>query len=1133
MMRTLAILSATLSAFLTVVASAQSLPTTAQLAQHPSSPDIEVKAPPSVLILNSYHRGYDWSDAEAAVIEDIFASRRPDARLFFESLDAKRIKWNEQRANTIAGALALKYHSMRFDLIIALDDNAYDFILRFRDGLFGQVPVVFCGVNYFDPARLQGIVGVTGVVQQIDFVGNIRLIKRILPGVSTIWAITDGSLTGKAYRAAFSGTGLPEGINVEFLNGEEIGWQDLLARLSALDKDSAVLKLIWLEDLTSGYIEPDIGYAAIARASSVPVFQVTESGLGQGLAGGLLVTGHSQGRQAAGMALDILAGADPATMPVVTEPECEVRIDWNALAERWGVTNSDYERARRADAEQTTPTVRLEKPNYRICLANDPLFSRYDLLTREFSGMTVELLNLVAAKAGLTFTYVYSEPSKTVSNLRAGRCDAAMPEFTDRFDREMLDMSEVSLFADWGEIYVRSGQPISGLGELKGRSIAVVGDSAFYKPFREQVEAIGMPVNLFWVASYEAAIELLLDGGVDAALVGRFHPISLRKASKLVPTGIIIYPVAQRMVVERGSNADFLGVYDNILSGMIRDGDSDYHRVLGRHTFKPGEKWIPGWAWIVLVAFFVTLIFAVITRRRVWHKTRELREREEKLRVILDSIVDAVVAAGPDGRVIDLNPAATLLTGWDDKDAVGQCLAEVVDLVDQEQDQPITGWVESVLGGNLVQLSSDASPTLLSRRGGSFRIEICATPIRDEVGVVSGIAVVFRDVTESLRTEEIRRQSQKMEAIGQLAGGIAHDFNNVLGGVTGISEFLISRYREDPTIVKYCGFIVESGHRASVMIRRLLDFARMGKVESVAVSVNSVVGAAVELLKGSLPRDIEIVSELLASPDVIIGDGAQIENMVLNLGINARDAMPEGGHIEIRTAVCEPFESERRIGRFLLAPGLYLTISVGDSGIGIAPAVRDKIFEPFYTTKLSGMGTGLGLAAVIGIVEEHQGAVSVESKPDGGTIFTVYLPLSEAEVNVQTSEPEAIQTNYQGVVLVIDDEPIIRTMAQVLLTESGFDVITAVDGRDGLETYMKRRDEIDVVLLDFIMPVMDGMATLRELIAFDPDVRVVIASGFTNDHRKQTLLDAGAVDTVNKPFSQQEICTALINAISR
>jgi len=254
---------------------------------------------------------------------------------------------------------------------------------------------------------------------------------------------------------------------------------------------------------------------------------------------------------------------------------------------------------------------------------------------------------------------------------------------------------------------------------------------------------------------------------------------------------------------------------------------------------------------------------------------------------------------------------------------------------------------------------------------------------------------------------------------------------------------------------------------------------------------------------------------------------------VLNLGINARDAMPEGGHIEIRTAVCEPFESERRIGRFLLAPGLYLTISVGDSGIGIAPAVRDKIFEPFYTTKLSGMGTGLGLAAVMGIVEEHQGAVSVESKPDGGTIFTVYLPLSEAEVNVQTSEPEVLQTNYQGVVLVIDDEPIIRTMAQVLLTESGFDVITAVDGRDGLETYMKRRDEIDVVLLDFIMPVMDGMATLRELIAFDPEVRVVIASGFTNDHRKQTLLDAGAVDTVNKPFSQQEICTALINAISR
>ena len=1097
-----------------------------------SSLDVDRRQPsPAVLVINSYHIGYEWSDDIMVAIRDAFAATMPRANIYFEYLDSKRFPWDAERSRTWADELKRRYQGIRFDAIIVSDDIAYRFILQHHQSVFADVPVVFCGVNYFEPADIAGDPLITGVVQTVEFVGNVELIRKILPSVRRVYAIVDKSLTGEAYRQAIQAeAGQIPDVDIQILDGRDISFDDLLVALAHLENNSAALMLLFLEDKDGTYLPQHITYPRIAAASRVPVFQVTESGLGFGLGGGYIQTGRSQGRTAALMAMDILRDVPVASLPVEVRANPEQRIDWNALSKYWGVSRKDF-LSRTGAGQPAQLPARPTRIEYKVCLSNEPVISRYNSIAGWFSGLAVELLEIVARRAGWHFEYVYVEEAAMLQALNQGKCDLAMPSGGDELTHVKLDFTQQPLFSNWGAVYVREGSPVSGLRDLRNMSVALVSDSAFATHFIDQAQDLGLNPGLVWADTYNEALTMLVEGTVDAAVVSRLHPISTRFAYRIRPSDILIYPTGQRIATLKGSNGEFLEAFDAYIPTLKADPSSGYMDVLSRYTFKQKVAWVPAWIWLILGGFGIAIVFVVMLRGEVYRKTKELRDREENLTVMLDSIGDAVIATDAGMVITRINPVACRLTGWSEFEALGRRLPMVFNVVDPVTRSPMNDWIQPVMAGSSVNVGMDVAPQLLARTGAEMRVDQSASPIRDKDGKVVGAIVVFRDVTETIAREERRRQSQKMEAIGQLAGGIAHDFNNILGGVVGIAEFLASRYREDPTILKYCGHIVHSGRRASQMTRRLLDFARLGKAESVPLSVNAIVASAVEILKGSIVRNIEIVTDLRASPDVIVGDASQIENMILNLGINSRDALPNGGRIQIATRTVD-FGDAVVIGKFHLPAGRFVSVSVSDNGVGMTADVRSRIFEPFFTTKETGKGTGLGLAAVMGIVEEHQGAIDVRSDISQGTEFTVYFPLSGVQ---DTLEPELRSDevrNYRGVVLVIDDEPIIRTMAEVLLSESGFDVITASGGREGIDIYKQRADNIDVVLLDFIMPGMDGLATLKELKAFDSSVRVVIASGFTSEHRRQNFIDAGAVDAVGKPFSQQEICDVLARAAS-
>jgi len=420
-----------------------------------------------------------------------------------------------------------------------------------------------------------------------------------------------------------------------------------------------------------------------------------------------------------------------------------------------------------------------------------------------------------------------------------------------------------------------------------------------------------------------------------------------------------------------------------------------------------------------------------------------------------------------------------------------------------------------------LQPSMLPAETLLSLRDGSTRfIADSAAPIRSTHNEIIGVVLVFRDVTEEREIQTQLQHSQRMDAIGQLAGGVAHDFNNMLTGMGGAVELLEMTLGDNHPGQKFIRLIKNATERAAGLTRKLLDFSRRGKRLSTPVNVHTIIEDVIAILERSIDKRIVIRTELQAEQVMVIGDPSQLQSGILNICINARDAMPDGGEIYILTKNLELTEQET--AEFQTSERFFIQISIQDTGTGIPPEVQPYIFEPFYTTKEVGKGTGLGLAAVYGMVKEHYGDVRVYSEGGMGTVFHLYLPVS-VETSVWPQEQSKPVIHGSGTILIVDDEDIIRTTASLFLENLGYTVILAKNGQEGVETYRNHQNEIDLVILDMIMPVMDGKEAFDRMTTINPEVKVIISSGYAKEMHLLQKLPKKPIDFLSKPFNHFEL----------
>jgi len=422
--------------------------------------------------------------------------------------------------------------------------------------------------------------------------------------------------------------------------------------------------------------------------------------------------------------------------------------------------------------------------------------------------------------------------------------------------------------------------------------------------------------------------------------------------------------------------------------------------------------------------------------------------------------------------------------------------------------------------------------TWLRKDGREIAVILSSTPI-DLDDLEKGVTFSALDITERNQLEDRLRHSQKMEAVGLLAGGVAHDFNNQLSGIMGFADLLRTQVGHDETLIRYADNILIGVQRATDLTANLLAFARKGKYLAVPVDVHRIVVEVASLLRHSIGKNIHIRQLLEADPSTTKGDPSQIQSMILNLAINARDAMPEGGELVMATDLVTVDETWSERLMFSIPPGPYIRIKVRDTGIGIPPDIMNRIFEPFFTTKEESKGTGLGLSAVYGTLQNHGGGVAVESSIGGGTTFTLLLPVhageddrtaASAAVEVD-SLPSIPETTH---VLVVDDEPSIGDMVAEMLELIGCRATVCLDGEEALEIYRRSGEEIDAVLLDLVMPNMDGNAVFRELRKIDPQVRVLVSSGYSVDGGAQEVLTQGASGFIQKPYNIADLKMNLV-----
>jgi PAS domain S-box-containing protein len=478
-------------------------------------------------------------------------------------------------------------------------------------------------------------------------------------------------------------------------------------------------------------------------------------------------------------------------------------------------------------------------------------------------------------------------------------------------------------------------------------------------------------------------------------------------------------------------------------------------------------------------------VYSMQLKGMVEERTRDLMKSEQWHRSLVDNATDGIVVLDRNGIIINVNDRACDMYGFPKDVLIGTHvrLLEAGSPPDQ-----ITERMRRLLDGEAIVYEAVHH----KKDGTPLYLEISAKGIKiaDEMFIQS----FYRDITEKKKFQEYLFQSQKMDSIGTLAGGIAHDFNNILTAIIGHSEIIRRSHLEEKAL-RSLTVIEEASRRAGRMISKLLGFARKSASEVVPFNMNDVIFDTVKLLERVVDKKINLTVELDNRLPLVQGDVTQMEQVIMNLIVNARDAMPNGGSIIIKTTAREVVRGMPDVPSYI-PPGEYVIMRVSDTGVGMAGDVLNRIFEPFYTTKDRGKGTGLGLAMVYGVVKEHRGYVTVQSELNRGSVFTVYIPTSPQAAAVEHKK-QLPAVNGTETVLIVDDEEDILHAMQDALTSQGYKVFAISDPSAAAEIFKKLSDQIDLVITDIVMPKLNGKELIGQVKRINPKVKVLAISGYT------------------------------------
>ncbi len=518
-----------------------------------------------------------------------------------------------------------------------------------------------------------------------------------------------------------------------------------------------------------------------------------------------------------------------------------------------------------------------------------------------------------------------------------------------------------------------------------------------------------------------------------------------------------------------------------------------------------------------------------------------LQESEIRYRMLANNISDVIYTSDLNGMCTYISPSVTQQCGYPVEELLGHPIYAHL--------EPRSAMMaRAVMQKAVREIQSSEKKSdihefqeyeIRCKDGSTKTVESTMDVLFDEGGNPMGFLGVMRDISERKRAEKEKeqlqnayRQAQKMEAVGTLAGGIAHDFNNLLTGVLGHADMLKAEYAGNPDAHRSVELIEMAAIRAKDLTSQLLGFARKGKFMLVPVEINTVLADLVGLMESTVDKNIVITRISCAGSPTVLGDPGQISQIFLNLAVNARDAMPKGGNLTFKTEVIT-LDELTSVASLGISAGEYCVISVSDTGIGIAEENIDRIFEPFFTDKEEGKGTGLGLAMVYGVVQNHKGAVHVYSEVGKGSLFKIYLPLHANPLQEQRKPLARQLVHGSGTLLLVDDQQLVRQVGEKMLTQLGYTVRLADNGVSGLEYYRQHWQEIDIVMVDMIMPKMGGLECLEAMKKINPALKAILSTGFSREDITGEINQSHILGFIQKPYRMQELSEVIAGVKQR
>ena len=507
---------------------------------------------------------------------------------------------------------------------------------------------------------------------------------------------------------------------------------------------------------------------------------------------------------------------------------------------------------------------------------------------------------------------------------------------------------------------------------------------------------------------------------------------------------------------------------------------------------------------------------------------KKAEEGHSLLSAAVAQSTDCVVITDLDGTIVYVNPAFERNTGY----SAAQAIGKKPNILKSEKH---SSEYYSKLWFALKSRGSWSGILINKRKDGTlFEEETNISTVSDSKGRPAYYVAVKRDVTNERRLEEQLRHAQKMEAIGELTGGIAHDFNNFLTAILGFSSLLQMKLENDKDAQSnsYLQNIISAADKAANMTNSLLSFSRKRIINIRPALLNDIISGIEKLLQRVITENVELKTALTDKGTIIMADTGQIEQVLLNLVANARDAMSKGGTVFIKTEIMhldEAFVGTYGYGK----SGAYVLLSVSDTGIGMDETTKERIFEPFFTTKEAGKGTGLGLSIVYGIIRQHNGYIEVNSESGKGTTFNIYLPIIESTIESTEIKKEAVPKGGTETILLAEDELEVRRLVKTVLEEFGYKVIEAVDGADAVDRFMENKDKINLIMLDVIMPKKNGREAYNKIKNIKSDVKTIFISGYTEDIIKREDIFEMGLNFISKPVSPSDLLKKIREVIDK